>query len=252
VGEARRRQHAIATGAPSPYVNPRTGEVDIGRRAPSIRALYEMTRQLRSADNRGERVAARVPCNGCTACCHASKVDFDPALERPEDLRHLDFVSANEITPGWARLRKRDDGACVHLGPQGCMVYEHRPRVCRLYDCRFLAVAGVIEPYEGGHQAPVWIPEGHTLRDRQMAGALLFAMTEMLEKHPDWTSDQIALAAWQRMPEILPVIRALTEQLQQQFSPAAIAAWVEKSRPKTGAELNRIIGGWESCRGRPD
>jgi Fe-S-cluster containining protein len=35
---------------------------------------------------------------------------------------------------GWAfvgELKKREDGACVYLGPDGCGVYERRPKVCQ-------------------------------------------------------------------------------------------------------------------------
>lgn len=35
-------------------------------------------------------------------------------------------------------IRQDDSGYCCHNSPQtrGCMVYEHRPAVCRSYDCR--------------------------------------------------------------------------------------------------------------------
>lgn len=36
------------------------------------------------------------------------------------------------------RLRKRDDGYCVHSEPQTarCGIYDKRPAICRTYDCR--------------------------------------------------------------------------------------------------------------------
>ncbi|HXU69696.1 MAG TPA: YkgJ family cysteine cluster protein [Polyangia bacterium] len=36
------------------------------------------------------------------------------------------------------RLRKRDDGYCVHSEPdtRRCGIYERRPAICRTYDCR--------------------------------------------------------------------------------------------------------------------
>lgn len=27
-------------------------------------------------------------------------------------------------------------GACVYLGERGCTIYEHRPLLCRTFDCR--------------------------------------------------------------------------------------------------------------------
>lgn len=38
------------------------------------------------------------------------------------------------------RLRQTPDGACVHLGEAGCTVYEKRPAMCRVFDCRRLYV----------------------------------------------------------------------------------------------------------------
>lgn len=38
--------------------------------------------------------------------------------------------------PYW--MRKRPDGYCVHCDPATyrCLIFEHRPYVCRVYDCR--------------------------------------------------------------------------------------------------------------------
>jgi len=38
--------------------------------------------------------------------------------------------------PYW--MRKRPDGYCVHCDPttHRCLIFEHRPYVCRVYDCR--------------------------------------------------------------------------------------------------------------------
>jgi Fe-S-cluster containining protein len=35
-------------------------------------------------------------------------------------------------------IRRRNDGYCVHNDPgtRGCGVYQHRPAICRTYDCR--------------------------------------------------------------------------------------------------------------------
>jgi hypothetical protein len=55
--------------------------------------------------------------------------------------------------PGSMMLRKGPDGACVHLGPNGCTVHRHRPRACRIYDCRISAAAGLYETHgEAKHQ----------------------------------------------------------------------------------------------------
>lgn len=84
-----------------------------------------------------------VPCNGCTECCYHVGVDVNPDTEPPERLQHLDLERRPD---GWF-LRKRADGACVHLGPNGCTVYEHRPNACRNYDCRVFSLTGVLDSY---------------------------------------------------------------------------------------------------------
>jgi Fe-S-cluster containining protein len=67
-------------------------------------------------------------------CCYNPRIEIDRSKESPERLARLDLVPDEY---GDVKLRKRADGACVHLGEDGrCTVYEHRPTVCRTYDCR--------------------------------------------------------------------------------------------------------------------
>jgi hypothetical protein len=62
-----------------------------------------------------------VPCDGCVECCYHTRVEVDPDLERPEDLAYL----ATEPDPeGGLRLRKRSDGACIHLGSRGIVLWR--------------------------------------------------------------------------------------------------------------------------------
>jgi Fe-S-cluster containining protein len=38
---------------------------------------------------------------------------------------------------GFRTLAKKDNGECSQLGEDGkCSIYEHRPRACRIFDCR--------------------------------------------------------------------------------------------------------------------
>jgi Fe-S-cluster containining protein len=55
----------------------------------------------------------------------------------------LSFQDLDEGVIRWAyrepyQIRQRDDGYCVHNCPstRGCTAYQHRPGVCRTYDCR--------------------------------------------------------------------------------------------------------------------
>lgn len=33
-------------------------------------------------------------------------------------------------------LKVKDNGECTYLGENGCTIYERRPYMCRIYDCR--------------------------------------------------------------------------------------------------------------------
>jgi hypothetical protein len=45
---------------------------------------------------------------------------------------------------GYALIGYDKRGRCPLLGDDGrCAIYEHRPRICRTYDCRIFAAAGI-------------------------------------------------------------------------------------------------------------
>ena len=54
-------------------------------------------------------------------------------------------------------LRKRPDGACIHLGDNGCSIYEHRPQSCRRYDCRIWSLFGMTDGVDGDRHTPAWV-----------------------------------------------------------------------------------------------
>ena len=69
--------------------------------------------------------AARLPlCKG--VCCF---------MEQPlqEDDLAEGVVRWDHLRPYW--IRHRRGGGCFHLGPQGCKIFENRPRICRVYTC---------------------------------------------------------------------------------------------------------------------
>jgi Fe-S-cluster containining protein len=172
-----------------------------------------------------------VPCNGCVECCYHTRVEVDPDLERPEDLAWL----ATEPDPeGGLRLRKRPDGACIHLGSRGCTIYEHRPLACRRYDCRVFALFGVSDAYSGDHHAPAWAfqpctPRGAALLQAyQMAG--MWAMAKFKRENREWTSHELLDAAAEKLPGLLDAFIALSK-----LSPEE---WVEI----TGVNLANVTG----------
>jgi Fe-S-cluster containining protein len=57
---------------------------------------------------------------GCHDCC-------GPVTTSAEEMARLPRKTAAEQEAALAELN------CVHLGPQGCTVYEERPVICRLF-----------------------------------------------------------------------------------------------------------------------
>lgn len=141
MGEAKRRRSLLGRELPGVRVDPRTG------------AAVEVPSRFGGSITSAMARQGEVPCGGCIACCYHPCVDVHPENDRPEDLARLDLVTRED---GTIMVRKRSDGACVHLGERGCTVYAHRPHGCRLYDCRMYAMVGVLDSYDGGRTSPVW------------------------------------------------------------------------------------------------
>jgi Fe-S-cluster containining protein len=86
-----------------------------------------------------------VPCNGCTACCtssqfvHIERDEVDTLAHIPTELQ---FPAPGQ-PEGHVVLGYDERGHCPMLGEGGCSIYEHRPRACRVYDCRVFAATGV-------------------------------------------------------------------------------------------------------------
>lgn len=88
---------------------------------------------------------ADVPCRDCTACCRSGwfvhvAPDEHEALGRiPRDLQ---FPAPGRPT-GHVVVPHDEQGRCPMLTASGCSIYEHRPRTCRVFDCRVFTAAGV-------------------------------------------------------------------------------------------------------------
>jgi hypothetical protein len=100
------------------------------------------------------RGVSDVPCNGCTACCTSSQfVDIEPdeadtLAQIPPEL----LFPAPGRPHGHVLLGYDERGHCPMLAESGCSIYEHRPRACRVYDCRVFSATGVEldEPAKAG------------------------------------------------------------------------------------------------------
>ncbi len=93
---------------------------------------------------RGEQ-DSDVPCGDCTACCTASQfIHIGP--DETETLDHIPvelLVRAPGMPRGHRVMGYDEHGHCPMFSGAGCLIYEHRPRTCRTYDCRVFAATGV-------------------------------------------------------------------------------------------------------------
>jgi hypothetical protein len=168
MGEAKRRQGRV--GGDTEYRDLLDDQVKPARiGGDPIRVLTAWQNAI-AAERAGTRLQLDVPCRGCTQCCYHAGVDVDPAKETAIDLMHMDLVPRD----GVLMLRKREDGACVHLGPDGCTIHEHRPSACRTYDCRAFSLVNMRDKYDGDHVQPVWLFQPDSERSDAFLAAAQF------------------------------------------------------------------------------
>jgi uncharacterized protein len=78
---------------------------------------------------------ARVPCNGCRACCQGGElVVLFP--ERGDELDTYDAITVDSTAGTITVLKHKPNGDCVYLGERGCSIHGRAPAVCRVFDCR--------------------------------------------------------------------------------------------------------------------
>jgi Fe-S-cluster containining protein len=101
--------------------------------------LASMTAALRGDGN------SEVPCGRCTACCTSSQFvhiepdETDTLARIPEEL----LFPAPRMERGHLLMGYDEHGRCPMLADGRCSIYEHRPRTCRVYDCRIFAASGL-------------------------------------------------------------------------------------------------------------
>ena len=118
-----------------------------------------------------------VPCGPCTACCTSSQfVHVGP--EESDALAHIpaELLFPAPGLPGHLLLGYDERGHCPLLVDGVCSIYSHRPRTCRVYDCRVFAATGVDPGPDDKpavtEQAVRWVFEISTDDDRRSAAAL--------------------------------------------------------------------------------
>jgi Fe-S-cluster containining protein len=207
MGEAKRR-HATALQ----YRDLITGEPYAAKDGGDVEAYL---------DRWGRNERPPVPCNGCPTCCYHQHVDVYPDQERPEDLPHMS-IEKDEAGRSW--LRKRPDGACIHLGDGGCAIYEHRPQSCRKYDCRIYSLFGVLDGMDGDRYTPAWAFRQETLRSRilltahKLAGML--AAAELKREGKPLAADAVAMRAFTKVHAFVQAMEEMNQVPREK--------WLEK------------------------
>lgn len=122
----------------------------VARGVISLRSLDERVAKARNEEAERSRTQATVAV-GPTGDKYALESPNVPCVElfplcKARCCRLTFPVSFQDLDEGVVRwdyarpyhIRKRDDGRCVHSveATGACGVYEHRPSICRTYDCR--------------------------------------------------------------------------------------------------------------------
>jgi len=120
-----------------------------------------------------------VPCGSCTACCTSEQfVHIEP--DETDTLAHVPpelLFPAPMLPKGHLVLGYDEHGRCPMLVDERCSIYAHRPRTCRVYDCRAFAATGTAldEPSDAAIQVRVrrWRFSYPTADDRAAHDELL-------------------------------------------------------------------------------
>jgi Fe-S-cluster containining protein len=143
---------------------------------------------------------ARVPCDGCTACCESRQfVHIAPNEKDTLDHIPVELHVPAPGMPGHVVLGYDQHGRCPMLADGGCSIYEHRPRTCRAFDCRVFAAAGVEvdadKPLLAGRVRSWWF-DHPTPADRHLQEAAREAARQIAAEKPGRPAE-IALRAVQ-------------------------------------------------------
>ena len=88
---------------------------------------------------------ADVPCGECNGCCRSFYfIHIEP--DEGAALAHIPaelLFPAPGRAPGHRVMGHDQFGCCPMLVDGACSIYQHRPRTCRVYDCRLFAATNL-------------------------------------------------------------------------------------------------------------
>lgn len=140
-----------------------------------------------------------VACGTCTACCRSRQfIHIEP--DEADALAHIPAAlrfPAPGLPKGHMVMGYDEDGRCPMLGDHGCTIYAHRPRTCRVYDCRVFAIAGVLpdEPEKAdiAARARQWQVVTESADDERLLTAVRAEASRLRVAHPDLPATPLAV-----------------------------------------------------------
>ncbi|MBI3112842.1 MAG: YkgJ family cysteine cluster protein [Ignavibacteriales bacterium] len=89
----------------------------------------------------------QVPCHGCTLCCQGDLIRLEP-----KEFAQGYATEPHPIMPGALMLAHQPNGDCIYLKAGQCGIHDHAPLMCRVADCRTIAVRFDFETARKLHQ----------------------------------------------------------------------------------------------------
>lgn len=78
-----------------------------------------------------------VPCGNCHLCCREDAIPVHAELGDDVSLYQTKPHILPELaSKGILMLKHKADRTCIHLGKNGCEVHDHKPAMCKAFDCR--------------------------------------------------------------------------------------------------------------------
>ncbi|MBW2093319.1 MAG: YkgJ family cysteine cluster protein [Deltaproteobacteria bacterium] len=75
-------------------------------------------------------------CSRCGSCCQSDVVIFDEDVASvPEQYRTCEHIKIGDVAVEFWSMKMKADGFCAAYKDGQCLIYEHRPVMCRIIEC---------------------------------------------------------------------------------------------------------------------